>query len=229
MVGHMLLTMVVPTPLVLSAPITLALRTLRSRQDGSRGPREWLLAAIGSPVTRVLAFPPVAAVLFAGSLIAFYYSGLFGQALTTHVGHELMHVHFLVTGYLFAWVLVGVDPGPERWSYPMRLVLLLATMAFHAFFGIALLTGNGVLEPGYFSQLTHPWGRDVLGDQQLGGGLAWGIGELPTLILAMILVWQWARSDEREAVRRDRAADRDGDAELRAYNEMLERMAKRDG
>lgn len=229
MVGHMLLTMVVPVPLVLSAPITLALRALRSRQDGTRGAREWLLAAIGSPVARVLAFPPVAAMLFAGSLIAFYYTGLFGQALTTHVGHELMHVHFLVTGYLFAWVLVGVDPGPERWNYPMRLVVLLATMAFHAFFGIALLSGNGVLESGYFSQLTHRWGRDLLGDQQLGGGLAWGIGELPTFILAMILVAQWARSDQREAVRTDRAADRDGDAELKAYNDMLARIAKRDG
>ena len=45
----------------------------------------------------------------------------------------------------------------------------------------------------------------------------------------MILVMQWARSDQREAARTDRAADRDDDAELKAYNDMLARMAKRDG
>jgi cytochrome c oxidase assembly factor CtaG/putative copper export protein len=228
MVGHMLLAMVVPVPLVLSAPFTLALRAVHARTDGTRGPREWLLAALGSPVTKVLAFPPVAGLLFTGSLIVFYYSGLFGQALTTHVGHELMHVHFLITGYLFAWVLVGVDPGPARWNFPMRLVVLLATMGFHAFFGIALLTGTSVIQESYFGQLTRTWGRDLLADQQLGGGLAWGIGEFPTFLLALILVIQWSRADDREAARLDRAADRDGDADLNAYNEMLSRMARDD-
>jgi len=39
---------------------------------------------------------------------------------------------------------------------------------------------------------------------------------------------QWARSDDREATRRDRAADRDGDHELDAYNARLAAYAKRD-
>jgi putative copper resistance protein D len=38
----------------------------------------------------------------------------------------------------------------------------------------------------------------------------------------------WSRSDEREARRKDRKADRDGDAELREYNAMLEKLAERD-
>jgi putative copper resistance protein D len=39
---------------------------------------------------------------------------------------------------------------------------------------------------------------------------------------------QWSRSDERETKRRDRNADRTGEAELKAYNERLARMADRD-
>ncbi len=38
---------------------------------------------------------------------------------------------------------------------------------------------------------------------------------------------QWARSDERMARRLDRAADRDGDAELHAYNDRLRQLAVR--
>jgi putative copper resistance protein D len=227
MVMHMLLTMGVPPLLVLGAPMTLALRVLPTRRDGSRGAREWILASLGSKFLQVLAFPPVAATLFAGSLIAFYYSGLFRLALTTHVGHELMDVHFLLTGYLFAWVLIGIDPGPRRLGYPMRLMLLFVTMAFHAFFFLSIMGGNTVLQPQFFGVLGRTWGRQLLADQQYGGGIGWGIGEVPTLLIALVLVSQWIKSDERDARRYDRAADRDGDAELEAYNAMLAKLSDR--
>jgi len=228
MISHMTMSMVVPALLVLGAPVTLAMRSLSARHDGSRGPREWLIAVIDSRFIRVVSSAPVATALFAGSLIAFYYTPAFHLALTTHVGHELMQVHFLVVGYLFASMLVGVDPGPRRPPYPIRLLLLFATMAFHAFFGVALFTGDTVLQASYFGGLGRTWGASPLADQHLGGGLAWALGELPTLALAIVLAVQWARSEDREARRLDRAADRSGDAELNAYNEMLARLAAQD-
>jgi cytochrome c oxidase assembly factor CtaG/putative copper export protein len=227
MIMHMIMTMGVPPLLVLGAPVTLALRALPARTDGSRGAREWILGAVNSRVLQVLAFPPVAATLFAGSLIAFYYSNLFKLALTTHVGHELMDIHFLFTGYLFAWVLIGIDPGPRRLGYPLRLLLLFITMAFHAFFFLSVMGGNTVLQPEFFGELGRTWGRGLLADQQYGGGIGWGIGEVPTLLIAMVLVAQWAKSDARDAKRYDRAADRDGDAELEAYNAMLAKLSGR--
>ena len=45
---HMIEAMVVPIFLVLGAPVTLALRTLRPRRDGTLGPREMLLALVHS-------------------------------------------------------------------------------------------------------------------------------------------------------------------------------------
>lgn len=225
MVQHMTLSMVVPALLVFGAPVTLALRALPRRGDGSRGPREWLLGLVESRFARFVSHPVVAAVVFVGSMIAFYFTPLFGQALQTHVGHELMMIHFVLAGYLFANGLVGVDPGPARVAYPLRVLLLFATMAFHAFFGVALTSTDTLLEATYFSSLGL--GIDALADQHDGGAIAWGIGEVPTVGLALLVAYQWFRSDEREARRRDRRADRDGDAELDEYNRMLEQMGGR--
>ncbi|AKT50563.1 bifunctional copper resistance protein CopD/cytochrome c oxidase assembly protein [Arsenicicoccus sp. oral taxon 190] len=225
---HMALSMAVPMFLVLAAPSTLALRVLRPRRDGSFGLRELLLACLHSRWVGFMASPVVAAVNFFGSLILFYYSPLFELALRTHTGHVLMVVHFVLAGYGFAWVLIGIDPGPRKWPAPMRLVLLLATLGFHAWFGIAIMSGGDLLAPDYYRSLQLPWGWDLLQDQQDGGGIAWGVGEFPTMVLALLVVADWVRSDARETRRYDREATRDEDAELRAYNERLATMARRD-
>ncbi|PIE26055.1 MAG: copper resistance protein CopD [Micrococcales bacterium] len=225
MVQHMALTMIAPVLLSFGAPVTLLLRVVPARRDGSMGPREWVLGALHTRYLRFFSHPVVAAINFAGGIIAFYYSELFGLALSTHLGHELMMLHFTATGYLFAQAVVAVDPVPVRLAYPMRLVLLLATMGFHAFFGVTLMQATALLEATYFSSLGV--NDDLLADQARGGALAWGIGELPTVLLAMLLTLEWARNDDREARRRDRKADRDEDAERRAYNEMLASLAKR--
>ena len=221
MLGHMLLTMAIPVFLVLGAPLTLALRTIRKRDDGSRGAREWILLLVHSRVARVLTHPLVAAGLFAASLWVFYYSSLFRWATTDHVGHEWMTIHFLIVGYLFVQTLVGIDPVGNQAPYPLRLILLLATMALHAFFGLAMISNTGLFLSDWYGAMGRTWGATPLQDQQAAGGIAWSVGEIPTVSLAIIVAILWSRSDTREAKRRDRAADRDGDAELEAYNAML--------
>ena len=227
MIEHMLVAMGAPLFMVLAAPVTLALRATTARRDGSLGPRELLLGLVHSRLLTVLGNPVVAAVLFFTSLAAFYFSPLFQVALVTHSGHVLMLAHFLLTGYLFAWVLVGVDPGPPKWAAPMRLVILLVTISFHAFFGVALLMGDTLLAPDFYNAVKVPWIPDVVADQQLGGSYAWGIGEVPTLVLALLVVASWVRSDEAEGKRRDRQAARDGEAELGAYNARLAELRER--
>jgi cytochrome c oxidase assembly factor CtaG/putative copper export protein len=225
MLAHMTLGMIVPVLLVPGGPITLALRTIDKRQDGSRGPREWLMLLVHSRVFGVLANPLVAAGLFVGSLWVFYYTPVFSWATTNHIGHEWMIVHFLTVGYLFVSSLIGIDPSPKRSPYPIRLIVLLATMAFHAFFGLAILSGTGLLLSDWYGAMG--WGTDALKDQQAGGGIAWSVGEIPTVVLAVVVAIMWSRSDARESKRYDRKADRDGDAELGAYNEMLAKRAGR--
>jgi cytochrome c oxidase assembly factor CtaG/putative copper export protein len=228
MVDHMALTMVTPIFLVLGAPVTLALRALTPRRDSSRGPREWLLIFVHSKFSQLVTHPLFAAANFAGSIVLFYYSDAFGYAMRDHVGHELMNLHFALTGYIFVLTMIGTDPLPRRAPYPMRLMLLLATMAFHAFFGVAIMGGTGLLAADYFGNLGRTWGPSALLDQQLGGAVAWGIGEVPTVLVAIGVAVMWSRSDARESKRTDRAADRNNDADLTAYNNMFAKLAERD-
>jgi putative copper resistance protein D len=223
---HMILGMLVPILLVLGAPVTLALRALppagRTRPPG---PREWLLAAVHSPVARLLTHPLVALVLFVGSYYALYFSALFPAALPEHWAHKLMNLHFLLVGALFFWPIVGVDPASRRLPPAARMGLVFASVPFHAFFGVAVMSGNTALGGDYYRSLALPWVPDVLADQRLGGGLAWAAGEIPLLIVVIALLIQWSRQDERSARRADRQADVHGDADLDAYNAMLHRLA----
>jgi putative copper resistance protein D len=227
MLAHMVLGMMVPVLLVPAAPITLALRAINRRTDGSRGGREWLLLLVHSKPFRFFANPIVAALLFIVSLWVFYYTPLFSWASTDHIGHEWMIFHFLIVGYLFVSTLIGVDPVPYRPPYPLRLVILLGTMAFHAFFGLSLITGTGLLSADWYGAMG--WGSAIpaLTDQQTAGGIAWSVGEIPTIALAVTVAIMWSRNDTRESQRYDRKADRDGDAELEAYNAMLAKRAER--
>ncbi|MHA7141143.1 cytochrome c oxidase assembly protein [Arthrobacter sp. Sr33] len=228
MVGHMALTMVVPLFLVLGAPVTLALKALTPRGDGSRGIREWILVLVHSRFSVLVTHPLFAAANFAGSIVIFYYSPLFGFAMREHVGHELMYVHFLITGYIFVLSMLGSDPVPRRAPYPLRILLLFATMAFHAFFGVALMGSTSLLQASWFGNMGRDWGPSALEDQQLGGALTWGIGEIPTLLMAIGVAIMWSRDDARESKRTDRAADRNNDADLTAYNNMFASLAERD-
>ena len=225
MLAHMTLGMMVPVLLVPAAPITLALRAIRKRDDGSRGAREWIMLATHSRYFGFLSRPIVSALLFVASLWVFYYSPLFRWATTDHIGHQWMIIHFLLTGYLFVNSLIGIDPSPHRAPYPLRLLVLLATMAFHAFFGLSLMTGTGLLLADWYGSMG--WGIKAIEDQQAGGGVAWSVGEIPTVALAIAVAIMWSRSDERDSKRYDRKAARDGDAELEAYNAMLAARASR--
>ncbi|MEX3600414.1 cytochrome c oxidase assembly protein [Kocuria carniphila] len=228
MVEHMSLTMIVPLFLVSGAPITVILKALEPRGDGTRGPREWILRLVHSTWGKIVTHPIFAAANFAFSIVLFYFTDLFHITLRYHVGHEFMMMHFLFTGYMFALVLIGIDPIPKRPSYPMRLVLLLATMAAHAFIGISIMSMTAVLQAGWFGNMGRPWGPSALEDQELGGMLMWGIGEFPTFLLAVIVAIMWALEGSKENRRVDRQADRTDDAELKAYNEMMANLAEQD-
>lgn len=229
MAEHMTLNMFAPVLLVLGAPVTLALRVLPSAKPGQPpGPREWILRLIHSSITTFLSHPAVAFVLFVGSLYAVYFTPLFDTLVRYHWGHEFMAVHFLITGYLFYWGIIGVDPGPRRLPFIGRLALLFAVMPFHAFFGIAMMTMTSTVGANFYRSLALPWVPSINDDQHLGGAIAWGSSEVPLVMVVIALVIQWARQDRRTAVRSDRHADAGyGDDQMDAYNNMLRELAKK--
>ena len=220
--SHMLLAMAVPILLVLGGPLTLALRALPGDEgddDGAvDGPRAWLTSLLDAPVVRALTHPVVALVLFVGSFYALYFSPIFAAALPYHWAHQLMNATIVVVGYLFFWAVIGVDPSPRPLPHVARLALLLASMPFHAFFGVAVFGAGTVIGQRFYGDLALPWVPDLLADQSLGGGVAWAAGELPLLVVVIALLVQWSRSD-RDGSRTDRDSD--------AYRVMLADLARR--
>ena len=229
MLAHMILTMGVPVLLVPGGPVTLLLRASETRTDDSRGLREWVLWAVHTPWAKLVSHPIFAAVNFAASLVIFYFTPLFAWSTRDHLGHEWMIVHFLITGYLFVQALIGVDPGPAKLPHLLKLMLLIGTLAFHAFFGLSLMSGEGLLLADWYGAMGRTWGESPIADQQTGGAIAWGIGEMPAAVLTIIVSIQWFRSDARDAKRLDRASDRSGNKDVDDYNAMLAKLAKRDG
>ncbi|HUR13389.1 MAG TPA: cytochrome c oxidase assembly protein [Mycobacteriales bacterium] len=204
MVQHMLLAMVAPVFLALGAPVTLALRTLPAR------PRGALLGLLHSRLARVVSFPAVPWVIFIGSPFALYFSGWYAATLEHPLLHDLLHVHFVVAGCLFFWPIIGVDPVPGRVAHPFRILLLFATMPFHAFLGVAIMgvegNGEGLLAPEHYLPLI---GRsEAVFQQQVGGGLIWASGDLVGLLFIFVAAAQWMRASDREAAREDRRLDR---------------------
>lgn len=221
MIQHMAMMMIVPPLWVLGAPVTLLSRAVAPRTDGSRGVREWVLSALHSGYSRLVSSPPVAGFIFVGSLILFYFSPLFELAMEHHLGHLLMTVHFLASGYLFAWVLIGIDPSQKPINPVLKLITLLVTLAFHAFFGVAMVSATWLVAQDWYTQLGM-YSLDQLELIQVRGGtIMWAISEVPTVGYAIIVAVLWMKSDDRRARQYDRKAERDGGAELAAYNAYL--------
>ena len=203
MVQHMLLAMVVPVFLALGAPVTLALRTL------PKLPRGWLMSLIHSRLAKVLTFAPLVFALYILSPWALYYSGWYRASLEHPFVHEMMHLHLVLVGSLFFWPLLGLDPIPGRLSYPLRVLMTVLTLPFHAFLGVTLMNQSTLLGGDWYPELreTMSWMPDPLADQHLAGGILWGSGDAVGLIFFIVLFSQWVRASMREAAQVDRRLD----------------------
>ena len=233
MMAHMVLGMIAPIGLVLGAPMTLALRTLpKGRDSDERGIRGSLLAALHSRIGVIYTNPIVALAIFDGSLFALYFTDLFSILMQSHVGHLFMSLHFLAAGFLFFFIIIGVDPNPRRVHHLVQIVILFAAMSIHAFFSVALMSTTTLIDGGFYATLQTPWLGDPLVDQKLGGSIGWAMGEIPILIALVATFINWMRDDSREAKRIDRNTARQAAMgqpdDLANYNQYLQELAQRD-
>ena len=186
MIQHVLLGMVVPLLVVLSAPLTLALQTARPAT------RRGLRRAVHSHPARLLSHPLVGWCLFGGSLVVLYLTPLLDLAARVPLVHLAVHAHVMAIGLLFLAPLVGIDPLPVRLAPPARLLALLAAVPFHAVVALALTSAGSPVAPE-----TYP----SLDDQRAAAALFWGSGEILTLVAAAIVVRQWWVAEQRASAR----------------------------
>ncbi|MEP6624890.1 MAG: cytochrome c oxidase assembly protein [Acidimicrobiia bacterium] len=197
---HLLLGMVAPLLLVLGAPITLLL------QSSDRAARTRTLRILHSRTLAWLTHPILVWVVFGGTLVVLYFTGLYALSLRNGWVHVLVHAHFVVVGCLFMAYVIGVDPLPRSFGYGGRMLFVAVVLPFHAFLGVALLGRTRVLAAGWYAQVAPAWATHPLRDQQLGAGMLWAFGELFGLVALGIVLYQWMRHDELVAARADRSA-----------------------
>jgi putative copper resistance protein D len=229
MIQHMTLSMIAPMFIVLGTPITLALRALPAQKTSDhRSTREWILALLHSGYSNLITHPLMVLGIFTFGLYGLYFTPLFATLMASHTGHIFMELHFLISGLLFSYVVIGADPSPRNVPYWARLMIVLVGLSLHAFFAIAIMQSSEPIGVDWYIQVQPPWIPDLLADTTAGGSIAWALGEIPTFLLLVIVAVMWSRSDTRLAKQIDRAADRDGDADLKAYNAQLGALNDRD-
>jgi putative copper resistance protein D len=188
---HLLLMNFAPILLALAAPVTLAL------QASSRGTQQRLLKVVHHPVVETVTHPGVVVTLAYGTMIGYFLTPLYRLSLEHPVLHELAHLHFLVAGALFWWLVVGLDPSRWRLSYAQKLGILAIGIPVTAVLGLALTGARSSVATGFHS----------VADTHAGGSILWVVGELTTLAALGIVVYQWMRAEERKAERADRRLD----------------------
>jgi putative copper resistance protein D len=190
MVEHVLIGMVAPVLLVLGAPITLALQA-----SGPASARS-LRRLLHSPGARVLTHPLVAWAIFGMTLVVLVFSPVLEWSVHHDAVHALVHLHFLLAGYLFVATMLVIDPIPRPLPHGARLLAILFAVPFHAIVGMALATASQPLFPSVYPSVS---------DQRSAAAVLWASGELFTLALAAIVGREWWLADQRAAARFDRA------------------------
>ncbi len=225
------LNMLAAMILVLGGFMTLVLRATPARRAGEpAGLREWVTASMHTRFVALMYNPIIALVFMTGTYYVFYLTSLYVDSLQGHWLHQYFYLHFLVTGYIFYGLIIGVDQPLHPLPHIGKLGLIIGAMPFHAFFGVILMGKQNVFAEAFLKSLGHPWleGRGLMHDQWVGGTIAWAGGEFPLVIALIALLTQWSRQDSKEGRRIDRHLDAGTDQSYDAYNDMLSQLAERD-
>ncbi len=188
---HILLMNIAPVLFVLAAPVTLAM------QASTRPVQTRIVRLTHHPVVSTVSHPAAVTVNFYGTMLVYFLTPFYQWSLEHTLVHELVHLHLLVIGCLFWWLVVGTDPSRWHLSHPQKLAMLAAGIPVTAMLGLSLTGARTSIAPAFHT----------VGDIHVGGALMWVVGELTTLAIMSVVVLQWMRFEERQAVRADRIAD----------------------
>lgn len=175
MLVHLLLGMIAPLLLALSAPVTLIFRTV-SVKFGRR-----LSRVLKSRALRFFSHPLTASVLNIGGLFVLYTTDLFQLMHENPIVYILVHFHIFIAGYLFAAAIISIDPAPHRFSFIYRSAILILALA-----------GHGILSKYIYA---NPPANVPRNAAEAGGMLMYYGGDTVDVLLIIILCWQWYKSE----------------------------------
>jgi putative copper resistance protein D len=224
MVQHLLLTLVAAPMIALGAPITTLLRVATPNVR-----RTVILPVLHSRLVKIVSFPVVAWLIFAGVMWGTHFSPIFDRSLEDPLVHDLEHALYLGAALLFWWPAVGLDPSPWRMPHPVRAMYVFLQMPQNTFLAVTILNSTVPLYPHYATSI-RSWGPTVLQDQQIAGGLMWLCGDTLFLTAMGAIVAGWMLHEKRQEVFVDRRVDREREAIRIRETRLAERLAEeRDG
>lgn len=226
MFQQLTLMMAVPPLLVLGRPGTLLLRATPHLGVGRLVLRV-ALRGLRSAAGRALLHPAVGIALFLLSFYGLYLGSLADRLLSTWASHVALELVFLLAGVLFTVPVLSSDPLPRRQRQWGRAVDMFVEMPLHAFFGVIVMMASAPLV-ATFSRPPASWGVDVMSDQGVAGGLAWSYGELPSLVMLLIVFARWEREERGSNDERMLTGRTVAQAQLDDYNAYLARLRTHD-
>jgi putative membrane protein len=191
MVQHVLLVLAAAPLFALGTPISVLVLSLPPsvrRRTTTPALRSRAAEFVFSPLFILAAY---VIVLWGSHLPAVYDAAVNNQAL-----HDLEHLLYLFTAALFWSAIVGLDLGPARLSYPIRLLYLFLSMAAMEVLGLALSGTDHALYPHYVRE-AHAAGLSAVDDQHTGGVIMWLSGMLVAVPAMAAVVLAWMAEDER--------------------------------
>ncbi len=90
----------------------------------------------------------------------------------------MTHLHFLIAGCLYWWLVVGIDPSRWRLSFPMKLGFLAVDIPVGTLLGLGLTQTRDSIAPLFHS----------VTDTHAGGATLWILGEIFTFVAMGIVV-----------------------------------------
>jgi putative membrane protein len=204
----LLLADVAPPLLAFGAPVRLAVQSWRRGSPA-------IVAALRSPALKYLSKPWVAFALCTGTLYCYFLTPVYAASERSAALMAYAELQILVMGWLLAWVVVGRDALPRSPGFGARFGLVLLSVPFNGFLGVVIAARSRPLLPA----------ANTLADTRSGGNVLWALAEVFVVAMAAFVFVEWAREEERRAVR----ADRQLDAALAAARTVVEAHEARAG
>lgn len=192
---HVLLMLVAPILLAMSAPVTLIMQTSR------RSTKTRILKFFSHRTWRAIAHPFTANLGNYGIMYWFFLAGGIIPAMNHPAFMDFVNTMFLFFGCLVWWPLLSNDwIGRKRFSYPARLGISALAMPFDSFLSIALLGGaaHNSVDPQIYS----------LANTHAGASVFWITTGLITSLMMIGIAIQWSTREKSVNARVDRMRDK---------------------
>lgn len=194
--GFLLLTMIAPVFIVLSAPLTLAFRI------GSRSRRAALRTLYRNRLTTIVTFPVFTWLLFAIGTYVWQFTGLTDLAAENVFVRDFQQLTSLVIGLLFWLPAIASDPVRWRLAYPLRALYVFVEMTHKALFGGMFLSMSTAMHDGFASNLPE-WGPSAIMDQRIAILVLWLGGNMVFVAALVGIIIGWMRYEARNQRRTD--------------------------